>query len=212
MKLRGVSSGVFSEQRQLTVFVKLFVELALTLDVFPNHVLVSTLPNRACEITIGPELPTLQLFLHLRASFEYLLRSQAFYQSYKLCHTIARNRLHQKMNMVFVGTNLQKFHLIPISDRKTDLLQYFVDVWIENRSPIFRRKHQVIQQDRDIVALLNVLAHGPILRRKRRGIRPEKAIKHWHGLFRQRIRSWSSTSYFPGSWSFPQRAGLPSNS
>ena len=157
--------------------MKLFVVLALTLNVFPNHVLIAMLPNRACEISIGPELSTLQLLLHLWASLEYLFRGQAFYQRHELCYTIGRNRLHQKMNMVFVGTNLQKLNLIPICYLKTDFLQYFVYMWIENRSPVFRRKHQVIQQYRDIVTLMNVLAHEPILRRKRRGIEPGKAIK-----------------------------------
>ena len=157
--------------------MKLLVGPALTLDVIPNHVLISMLPNRAREITIGPELPTPQLLLHPRASSKYLLRRQAFYQRHELCHTIGRNRLHQKMNMVLVGTNLQKLHLIPICNLKTDLLQYLVHLWIENRSPIFRRKHQVIQQYRDVVALVNVLAHEPILRRKRRGIGPGESIK-----------------------------------
>jgi len=172
--------------------VKLFVDLALTLDVFPNHVFVAMLPNRACEITIRPKLPTPQLLLHLRASLEYLSRGQAFYQLHELCHTIGRNRLHQKMNMVLVRANLQKLHLIPICDLKTDLLQYFVYVGIDNRSPIFRRKHQVIQQYRNIVALMNVLAHEPILRRKRRGIGPEKAIKKkaWFRRKNRRGLSW----------------------
>ena len=40
-------------------------------------------------------------------------------------------------------------------------------------STYLRWEHQVIQQHCDVVALINVFAHPPSLRRRQRGIRPE---------------------------------------
>ena len=43
---------------------------------------------------------------------------------------------------------------------------------IDHRSPVLGRKHQVVEQDRDIMALVGIAAHPQRLRRKRRGMQP----------------------------------------
>jgi hypothetical protein len=43
---------------------------------------------------------------------------------------------------------------------------------IKHCTPVLRWKHHVVQQHRDIMALMNVLAHASTLRPKGRGINP----------------------------------------
>ena len=76
------------------------------------------------------------------------------------------------MYVILIRTDFQEFHLVTPLDAQARLLQRLVDLLIENDPAILRRKNQVIQQNRDIVALMDIFAHWSILRRKRRGIGP----------------------------------------
>ena len=74
--------------------------------------------------------------------------------------------------MILVCTDFQKFQLVTIFDLQTHIAQLFINLRIENRATIFRRKHKVVKQYRNVMALMNIFAHANILRRKRRGIEP----------------------------------------
>src|SRR3954452_5898264 len=77
------------------------------------------------------------------------------------------------MHMVPVGANLQELELIASLDPSTDVPQSLVNRRIEHRSSVFGRKHQMVKQNRDVVALVDVKAHPRDLRRKRRGMHPK---------------------------------------
>ena len=84
------------------------------------------------------------------------------------------------MYMVLVRADLQELDLLPRLDLQTYLPQDLIDGRIEHRSTILGRKHQMIQQNRDVIALVDLAAHPPRLRRKRRrmqpaGIQPEQS-------------------------------------
>ena len=83
----------------------------------------------------------------------------ALYHPHQLRHAIHRHTLHQKMHMISIRANLQKFHLVALFNLYARLLQHLVNFAIYYRSPILRRKYQVIHQHRDIVALVDILAH-----------------------------------------------------
>ncbi len=76
--------------------------------------------------------------------------------------------------MVSFSPNLQKLYLISLFYLQTHISQCLIHTSVYYRSSIFRRKHQVVYQYRDIVAPMKIFAHTSILRRKRRGIVPQE--------------------------------------
>src|SRR5215207_7134569 len=77
------------------------------------------------------------------------------------------------MHMIPVGADLQELELIASLDPQTDVSQRLVDRRIEHGSSIFGWKHQVVEQNRNVMALVDVEAHPRDLRRKRRGMHPK---------------------------------------
>src|SRR4051812_44272650 len=63
------------------------------------------------------------------------------------------------MDMVPVGANLQELELIASLDPQTDVPQCLVNRRVEHRSSVFGRKHQMVKQNRDVIALVDVEAH-----------------------------------------------------
>ena len=82
------------------------------------------------------------------------------------------------MNMVSIGPYFYELDLVPLLDIKTNIFENAINIFIKDYSPVFGRKHQVIQQNRHVVAFVYVVAHAAKLpktklRRKRRGIYPK---------------------------------------
>ena len=76
------------------------------------------------------------------------------------------------MYMVFVCPNLKELHLVPGLNGKGHLLENLINMLVKHSSAILRRKYEVVQKYREIVTLMDVIAHPYNLRRKRRGIQP----------------------------------------
>ena len=76
------------------------------------------------------------------------------------------------MNMVLIHSYLQKLYLVSLLDFQTYIANYPIYLLIKHCAPVLRWKHHVVQQHRNIVALVNVLAHPSTLRPKGRGINP----------------------------------------
>jgi hypothetical protein len=81
--------------------------------------------------------------------------------------------LHPKVHMILIRPNLQKLNLIPLLYVHTHRLQNIIHLFIKHCTPIFGREYQRVYQYRYVMTLMYVLAHTPILRRKRRGIGPQ---------------------------------------
>ena len=128
--------------------------------------------NCADEITISPEFPAPQLFLHMRTQAKHLPRRDALDQCYQFCDTVCGNRLHQKMHMILIRTDLHELQLVTPFEIQTDIPQHPVHSLFKYSAAIFRRKHQMIKQHRYIMALMYIFAHANILRSKGRGINP----------------------------------------
>ena len=129
--------------------------------------------NSACEISIGPELASPQLFFHLWATPEYFTSCQTFYHCHQIRHTVTGNRLDQKVNMVFIRANLQKFYLVSLFDFQTNIPQFLIHLLINDGTTVLGWKDQMVNQYSHIVTFMEIFAHIPILRRKRRGIQPQ---------------------------------------
>ncbi len=77
------------------------------------------------------------------------------------------------MHVILISTYFQEFDLVSFLNVYTHLFHYFVHVLIKDRTPVFRRKNEMVYEYRDIMAFMYIVAHTNILRRKRRGIQPE---------------------------------------
>ncbi|OPY74896.1 MAG: hypothetical protein A4E63_00566 [Syntrophorhabdus sp. PtaU1.Bin050] len=71
--------------------------------------------------------------------------------------------------MILVRTNLKKFHLVTFLDLNTDLFHDFIHVLVKYRASLLCRKHQMIDEYRNIMAFMGIFAHLHILQ----GIQPE---------------------------------------
>ena len=134
-----------------------------------NHIFVAVLAHRADEVSVRPELPAPQLLLHLRAGREYLSRRDALYQLHYLLRAVRRHTLHQEMHVVFVGAYLQERNLKALTDFQTDFLELLINGRREHRPPVLRRADDVIHQDRDVMTLVDELAHPHILAQQAAG-------------------------------------------
>ena len=171
VKNPAASSGV-SEKHELPVLMELLINTALLLNVVPYRGLIPMLTHSTGKIPVRPKLSAPQLFLDLRTQSEHLPRRYTFDHRYQLRHAVYWNRLHQKMNVILIRTNLQKLYLVALLYLQTNIPHYLIHASIKYCPSILRRKHHVIQQHRYIMALMNILAHASTLRPKGRGINP----------------------------------------
>lgn len=137
--------------------------LTLLFDVFPDRFFTRVLSNRSNVVSIRPELTTPQLLLDLGNTSENLTGGNAFDDPYNFGRTIGWNRLDEKMHMVLIGSKLQKNNLIPFGNLQTDGFEFFIDFGVKHHTPVFRRAHNMLDQDRDIMTFTNQSAHRPIL-------------------------------------------------
>ena len=139
--------------------MKLFVRVALLLHVSPDHPFVPVLAHRAGEIPIRPKLPSPELLLYLRTPLKHLSCRQTLHQGHHLGHTVGRHGLHQKVNVILIGADFQKLDLIAPLNGQTHFFDHFVNLGIDHRSPVLRRKDEVIEQYRDVVTLMQIDTH-----------------------------------------------------
>lgn len=86
--------------------------------------------------------------------------------------------MHQKMDMVSISPNFDELDLVAALNIETHIFENAINMFIKDYSPVLSRKHQVVQQNRYVVAFVYVIAHAAKLpktklRRKRRGIYPK---------------------------------------
>ena len=134
--------------------VKLLIFVTLIFDVLSYHRFIAVFADRAGEITIRPKLSTPELPLYLRTTPENFTRRQTLHQRHDLRNTVRRHRLNQKVDVIFVRPNLQKLHLVALRDCQADRLEFLINAFVKHHASVFRRKNQVVQQNRDIVALV----------------------------------------------------------
>ena len=147
--------------------------IALLFDVVRDRILIAMFPYGACEIPVRPEFSSPKLFFYLGTSLEYFSCRNAFDRRYDFCHTVGWNGLHEKMHVVLIRAYLQEFHLIALLNFYAHVFQHFIHAWVKYRAPVFGRQYQMIYEYRNVMALVDILAHLKIVRRKRRGIQPE---------------------------------------
>ena len=112
-------------------------------------------------VPIRPEFSTPEVFPNCRHPEENLASSDAFDRADDLCWAVSRDRLHKEMDMVTIGTDLDKGKFVPQGNLQADILQRPIHFGREHRSSILGRAYDMIQQDRNIMATMNLFTHAP---------------------------------------------------
>ena len=79
--------------------------------------------------------------------------------------------------MILVGADLDERDLVPLADLQTRLLEFLVDLRREDDPPVLGRADEVVQQDRDVMALVDELAHPHTLTQQAAGNVPAEIQK-----------------------------------
>ena len=97
------------EQPQLDVLamqLRIGFFTALLPDIFADDCFIPVTTYGTDEIPFGPQFATPQTLFDSRGAMKDLAGREAFDDLDNLGWAIVRHRLHQKMDMIFVGTNL----------------------------------------------------------------------------------------------------------
>ena len=133
---------------------------SLLLYIFAYHLFIPVLPYAADVVSFRPHLPSPQLLLHFRACGKYFSRRYAFDRLYYLFRAVHWHALHQKMDVVFVGPDLQKRDLISLTDLQTNFFKLLIHFRCKYNSSILHRTDDVIQKYRYVMTLVNEAAHS----------------------------------------------------
>ena len=121
----------------------------------------SVAADGADVIPVRPEFPAPEVLLDCGYPEENLASRDAFNRPDNLCRAIGRDGLHEEMDMVAICADLDKHEIIPHCNLQTDISERPVHFGREYRSPILGGAHDMIQQARNVMATMNMLAHTP---------------------------------------------------
>ena len=93
-------------------------------------------------------------------SYIIILNNETFDDLDSLSRAIARHRLHQKVDMIFVGTDLSKGDFLPLGDVSTDVFEHGVDCGVKADPSILGRAYDRGKQGRDVVPFMSIVAHA----------------------------------------------------
>ena len=135
---------------------------SLILDILTNNIFSCMFTNGRYKKTVRPELSSPKLFLNRRSLREYFSGCNTLHLRRYLCRAISWNRLDQKMNMVALGANFQKYNLITLRYFKTNIFQQLINRFGDHKTSILGHEHEMIHQQRYIMIFPNKLTHEPI--------------------------------------------------
>jgi len=127
--------------------------------IFLNCLFCGMMPYRICIISASPKISSPQNFLYFFMTNKYFLCGYTLYSRYKLCNGQYWNTLNKKMHMVFFHPYLYKVYLVTLTYTNTYFRQSFRDRLGEHLATIFRRKHQMVQQQCFVMVFINMFTH-----------------------------------------------------
>ena len=132
-------------------------------DVAPDLAFATMLTDRAEIGPVGPELTSPQEFLDGGHPTEHLTGGKTLDDLSEFAGAIRWDRLHEEVHVVPVGPDLQKRDVVPGGNVQADVPKGRVHLGGEHRPAILRRTDQMVEQEGDIVAPVDVFAHVPSL-------------------------------------------------
>ena len=150
------------EQLQLDILaMQLLIAFftALLLDILANDFFIPVTAYGTDARAFGPKRATPQTLFDGRDAVKELAGRETFDDLDHLGRALARHRLHQKMDMIFVGTDFSKGYFLSFSDVQVDIFQHGVDFRVKDDPSILRRTHDMVHQGRDMVPFMPIVAH-----------------------------------------------------
>ncbi len=143
-------------------FVQLLILLRMTLRFYiaADDLFTAVATDRRHEVAFRPKLTVPKLFAHLRVPRSNLTRCDTLDRPHDLRWTIARHRLHEKVYMVVVSADFEKLDLIAFLDFKAHIAQRLIDHRVKDDQSVLGWTDEVIEQDRDVMAFVDVAAHA----------------------------------------------------
>ena len=132
-------------------------------DVAPDLAFATMLTDRTEIGPVGPELPSPQEFLDGGHPAEHFPGGKTLDDLGESAGAVPWDRLHEEVHVVPVGPDLQKRNIVPGSNFQADVPEGRVHLGGEHRPAILRRTDQMVEQDGDIVAPVDVFTHAPSL-------------------------------------------------
>src|SRR5438128_2531065 len=151
------------EQLQLEFLtMKLLIDLftPLLLHILANGFFIPMTSYGTDKRAFRPKFSTPQLLLHRRHPLKNLSGGQTFDHPDHFRWTRAGHRLDQEMHIIFVCANLSKGDRIAFGDVQADVFAHRVDLRVKDDTSILGRRHDVVDQCRDIVPLMTIAAHN----------------------------------------------------
>jgi hypothetical protein len=130
----------------------------LVTNILRNARLISKLADRVDKKSISPKFSSPKFGFHFGVFSENFLGGDAFQSRDQRSRTHPGNTLNQKMNMIFVRSNLQKVNIVALLNLKTDLLQRLINCFAENNSAVLGWTNKMVQQYRYIMRFMYVFA------------------------------------------------------
>ena len=163
---RGVSgTGQIPSEKSELLRVELGVLLlpALLDNVALDLPFAPVATDRADVVPVRPELAAPEVLLDRGHPAEDLPGGATLDDPDQLRWAVRRERLHQEVYVVPVRADLQERDLVPGRDLEADVSEPRVHVRRDHRTPVLRRTDDVVEQDGDVVAAVDVFTHPPSL-------------------------------------------------
>jgi hypothetical protein len=111
-------------------------------------------------VPVGPEFSSPEVFLDRGHFMKYFPGGNTFDRPDNPGWTVGWNRLYEEIHVIAIGADFQESNLIAKSDLKADISERLIHLCREDSSPILRGAHDMIQQNRNIMATMKVLTHA----------------------------------------------------
>ena len=151
--------------------------LPLALDVLLDGRLAAIPPDGVDEVPIGPELCTPEFLFELGFPEEHLSGGDALHETDNLCGWVHRDGLDEEVHMILIGPDLEEVEFVPLLKLKAHVFELLIDRLVEDHASVLRNADEVVEQDGDVVALVEIDAHPssvPLGRSKLRGMDPKR--------------------------------------
>jgi hypothetical protein len=142
------------------VQLDVFLLSPLGRNVALDFLFASLTTDGADVVSVGPELSAPKGLLDLGHPGEHLSRSDALDGPHDLGGAVGRYRLDEEMDVIFVGTDFEEYHLIPVCDLHADRLEQFIHLRGKDRSSVLCWTNEMVEQDRYIVTSMDMFTHA----------------------------------------------------
>jgi hypothetical protein len=138
----------------------LLVSLSLFLNVFLDLLLISMKPDCVDVVSCSPKLTTPEKLLDFRVSEKDFPGCEIFRDLSSLGRKHHRNRLDQKVDMVFVSADFHKVHVVSRGKLDTDFLEGLFYRFSKDFTAVLCRTDQVVKYAVYVVSFSYVLRHA----------------------------------------------------